>query len=134
MTGTERHVFEALFGTNGLLLHKTVILVTNDTSRLPAADHIIELSGNTGRIGTSSNVLSRQTVNPVVAPLPSYIDEKEVGQDKSKDLLDHVKVEDDQEMTYGKHVVWRAVWHHCQAAGLVWTGGKWILYVRLGCS
>ena len=46
-TSTERQVFANLFGTNGLLKQKSVVLVTNDTSRLPQADYIVHLSDGT---------------------------------------------------------------------------------------
>ena len=41
---TEQQVFSNLFGSSGWLTDKTVILTTNDTSRVHLADHIIHLS------------------------------------------------------------------------------------------
>jgi ABC-type multidrug transport system ATPase subunit len=44
---TEEHVFNALFGEEGLLRDKTVILTSNDSKRFIQADHLIYLQNST---------------------------------------------------------------------------------------
>lgn len=44
---TEEHIFQALFGRQGLLNDKTTILATNGVHRLPRADYILALGDRT---------------------------------------------------------------------------------------
>ncbi|KAK9899697.1 P-loop containing nucleoside triphosphate hydrolase protein [Cystobasidium minutum MCA 4210] len=57
---TEEHIFSALFGANGLLEGRTVILATNAVHRLPSADHIIIIDGQTVKQEGSFNALSSE--------------------------------------------------------------------------
>ncbi|KAJ7150739.1 P-loop containing nucleoside triphosphate hydrolase protein [Mycena filopes] len=56
---TETHVFEALFGSNGLLKNKGVVLVTHNAKHLNRADHILILNAGTAQYqGTLSEIVA----------------------------------------------------------------------------
>ena len=55
---TENQVFENLFGNEGYLSGKTVVMTTNDTTRLYQAQHIIQLNnGKVVKEGSPENFL-----------------------------------------------------------------------------
>ncbi|KAJ7028056.1 P-loop containing nucleoside triphosphate hydrolase protein [Mycena alexandri] len=56
---TETHVFEALFGFNGLLKDKGVVLVTHNAKHLNHADHVLILKAGTAQYdGTLSEIIA----------------------------------------------------------------------------
>ncbi|KAJ7863186.1 P-loop containing nucleoside triphosphate hydrolase protein [Mycena leptocephala] len=56
---TEKHVFQSLFGSNGLLRNKGVVLVTHNAQHLSSADHVLVLdAGAMQHQGTLDEVVA----------------------------------------------------------------------------
>ncbi|KAJ7822606.1 P-loop containing nucleoside triphosphate hydrolase protein [Mycena leptocephala] len=73
---TENHVFEALFGSNGLLRNKGVVLVTHNAKHLNRADRVLILDGGSMHYeGTLSEIVAAgyQFVRDPDAPIEATV-------------------------------------------------------------
>ncbi|KAE9401197.1 hypothetical protein BT96DRAFT_918935 [Gymnopus androsaceus JB14] len=113
---TSVHVFNALFGPQGLLQGKTVVLSTNHAPHLQAADVIVEINSETGITSYSSS--SGKT------PWPSSIT---TGKDETgtqnvntlevKEALDHEIDDSGIEVVNSGAIGFRTYAHYSGAAG-----------------
>ena len=129
---TERLVLEALFGEQGLLSSRTVLLVSNNMQHLSRAHHVIDL-GEKGSILQEGAPTSFSTQHTQASTGPY---EKGPTQSKAP-LEDGELVEElvssgdtgaiDEEAVLGQQIVWPSVWAHCRAAGSWFTVRKYFL-------
>lgn len=123
---TERLVLEALFGKQGLLSGRTVLLVSNNMQHLSRANHVIQL-GERGRLLQEGAPASFSTQHTQTS-----IDPHEKGSTQSKALSEGGKLVEqlicpkdtsaiDEEAVLGQQIVWPSVWAHRRAAGSWFT-------------
>ncbi|KAJ6540558.1 P-loop containing nucleoside triphosphate hydrolase protein [Mycena capillaripes] len=137
---TEAHVFESLFGSNGLLRNKGVVLVTHNAKHLHHADRVLILdAGHMQYEGTLSEVVAAgyQLVREADAPKEAAVSE-EKGAGKVEAAKAHVAEKEKAEapiaassLGWTPYAFWlrMAGWKGC-----VLCGGLFILtgLVRLG--
>ncbi|GAB1603326.1 resistance-associated 1-like isoform X1, partial [Argonauta hians] len=87
-----RHIFNRVIGPNGLLKHKTRILVTHGIHWLPEVDNIIVMTnGQISEMGNYSQLVNHN--GPFASFMQLYATQKEseeIGEDTAKDLSQHI--------------------------------------------
>lgn len=114
---TEAHVYNGLFGQNGLRSGKTTILATNALHLVQAAPHLLYLKD--GRILMQGNYSRVSGVLPSVSASLLKLKGGEEADDKSEDLQEAESVPADSVEDEGSsdQSTWQALRTHMQAVG-----------------
>ncbi|KAH8924347.1 P-loop containing nucleoside triphosphate hydrolase protein [Atractiella rhizophila] len=123
---TETHVFESLFGPNGLLKGKTVLMVTNAANRLRTADEIIMLqSCKIAETGKCDDLLEKGGVTSqfisefmATSETDSGKEKKNHGEQKGKQVYGLEEEEEKDDEFEVRKVGFSTYWFYFGASGV----------------
>ncbi len=117
---TEAHVFDSLFGSNGMLRGKTVLLVTHAARHLEAADVIVRMrNGSIEYLGPFTGALTLSDMPSDSKGGPDVVHTLEKAADTVKPPSSPPKTSDDPDTVFSQagSTKWTAYAYFCRAIG-----------------